>query len=510
MHFMLPYKERLVGAQLDRYIDDHMYWVLFAPRQVGKTTFLRNWAMELNEGGKVAACYVSVEMCQSVTQPERAMPIICSVIKSAAENFNLSIPSSGDADAGAMLYKMLEDWARLIAPKPLVVLFDEVDVLEGETLVSFLRQLRAGFHGRDIGAFPVSIALVGMRDLKDYITMAKDGRPVNPGSPFNVKSDSVTISYFTRNDIERLFALRTVETGQQITEEALDYVFEQSKGQPWIVNNLFMRSIMRVLNDEDRDTVTISHILQAREQIILARETHLDALVYRLDDPRISRVVESIMSGEPDIHLVRGEPFRLCQDLGLVTIENGTPIIANPIYREVLARDISFGVQMATPIPEWKWEKENGMLDMDALLKEFQIFWQNHSEIWEEQSDYHEVFPHLLLMGFLQRVINGNGRIEREYAAGRGRMDLAVEYNGGWDIIEIKLLKRNRTFEAVMEEGLKQTLRYRDVFSASLDGRGISQPPNCYLVIFDRRAEKPSWEERLCWINHEQVTVVGC
>ena len=50
----------------------------------------------------------------------------------------------------------------MIEPKPLIVLFDEVDVLEGETMISFLHQLRGGFAGRGIGKFPISIALVEM------------------------------------------------------------------------------------------------------------------------------------------------------------------------------------------------------------------------------------------------------------------------------------------------------------------------------------------------------------
>jgi hypothetical protein len=121
--------------------------------------------------------------------------------------------------------------------------------------------------------------------------------------------------------------------------------------------------------------------------------------------------------------------------------------------------------------------------------------------------DYREAFPHLLLMAFLQRVTNGEGRIEREYAAGRGRMDLAVEYHGGWDIIEIKLVKRGRSFETVKEEGIRQILGYRDRFSGVKAGTG---PVRCYLVIFDRRPEKPSWEERLRWIPGEEITVAGC
>jgi hypothetical protein len=51
------------------------------------------------------------------------------------------------------------------------------------------------------------------------------------------------------------------------------------------------------------------------------------------------------------------------------------------------------------------------------------------------------------LMAFLQRITNGSGRIEREYAAGRGRMDLAVEYHGAWNILEIKLLRQGKSFD---------------------------------------------------------------
>jgi hypothetical protein len=81
-------------------------------------------------------------------------------------------------------------------------------------------------------------------------------------------------------------------------------------------------------------------------------------------------------------------------------------------------------------------------------------------------------------------------------------MDLAVEYAGAWNIIEIKLLRQGKTFETVMGEGCRQILGYRE--------RLLSVPARCYLLIFDRRPDKPSWDERLRWIDVKQVTVVGC
>ncbi|MDR1626200.1 MAG: PD-(D/E)XK nuclease domain-containing protein, partial [Spirochaetia bacterium] len=141
-----------------------------------------------------------------------------------------------------------------------------------------------------------------------------------------------------------------------------------------------------------------------------------------------------------------------------------------------------------------------GGLDTDRLLREFQKFWRRHSEIWELRTDYPEAFPHLLLMAFLQRVLNGGGNIEREYAAGRGRVDLAVEYKGGTSIIEIKVVHSYDTPGLVREEGLEQIRRYR---------RRIDPAAPAYLVIFDRRPDKPSWEERLTWEEEQGIVVVG-
>ena len=502
-HYMLQPADRLVDAQLDRYIRHELYWVLHAPRQTGKTTFLQSWMREINDGGEAVACYVSVERCQGIGAAERAMPALCNAIKDYAKVFGIPIPQESTIDPFSLMQNILINWSELVAPQPLIVLFDEVDVIEGETMISFLRQLRGGFASRGIGKFPVSIALVGMRDLKDYIAASTGGRYPNPGSPFNIKEDSSSLSNFSKDDIAHLFAQRTAENGQQITCEALDYVYEQSRGQPWIVNSLFKRATLRILDEESTETVEPKHIVQARQDMIMARETHLDALAYRLKEPGIRSVIEPILTGESDPDLAEGEAFRLCQDLGLVTIERGTPKIANPIYREVIARHLTYGQQLAIPEPGWQWEKPDGSLDMDKMLHEFQKFWRRHSERWEEKADYTEAFPHLLLMAFLQRVLNGGGNIERECAAGNGRMDLGIEYNKRWYIIEIKLLRDHDGEQTVREEGLEQIREYRDTIAADAPA---------YLVIFDRRSKtkQKSWDERITWEQDGDVTVLGC
>jgi len=505
-HYMLPPEERLVRAQLDRYISQKLYWVLHAPRQTGKTTFLTSWMHKINQSKQAIACYVSIERCQGFTDIEQSMQGIASAIIEYAGLFlpPQYIPKTIQIDPASLVSAMLVQWAGLVAPLPLVVLFDEVDVLEDQAMISFLRQLRGGFAGRGVGKFPVSIALVGMRDLRDYIVHAKDGQLVRPGSPFNVKEDSASLGNFDFEDGQRLVQQHIQDTGQVIEPQAIQHVWDLAKGQPWLTNAICKKCTWVIC--PNHETVTKDHVEQAKELLIQERAVHLDSLSERLRDPKVKKIVQLILTGETDPSLIRGDNFRLTQDLGLVSLENGTPVISNPIYQEVVARVLSEEYQLSIPAIEFVWKKPDGTLDMDTLLKEFQIFWRRNSDIWETKSDYPEAFPHLVLMAFFQRVVNGGGRIEREYAAGRGRMDLAIQFAGTWNIIEIKLVHPADGLETTIEHGIKQILGYRNTWDSTAAS---------YLVVFDRTpaGRARSWDERLFWHRKQTpqglVTVVG-
>jgi hypothetical protein len=157
-----------------------------------------SWMHSLNASGEVVACYVSVERCQGLEDPKDSMPALCNAVRDYASFLIFRcLPCQVQTIAPSyMLADILGKWAALCAPKPLVVLFDEVDTLSGQTLISFLRQLRGGFATRGVGRFPTSVALVGMRDLKDYLITTKDGVALNPGSPFNIKEDSLDFAQF--------------------------------------------------------------------------------------------------------------------------------------------------------------------------------------------------------------------------------------------------------------------------------------------------------------------------
>ena len=159
-------------------------------------------------------------------------------------------------------------------------------------------------------------------------------------------------------------------------------------------------------------------------------------------------------------------------------------MVANPIYREIIVRALTFTRRASLPHIPATWLTADGRLDKRALLQAFLDFWRQHGEPLLATAPYHEIAPHLVLMAFLHRVVNG-GSIEREYAIGRGRMDLCVRYGGETLAIEIKVWRPDHADP--LAEGLAQIDGY-------LAGLGLSTG---WLVIFDRRSDAPPLADRL-------------
>ena len=128
------------------------------------------------------------------------------------------------------LYEFLRNWSQ-ISPKPIVLFLDEIDSLVGDTLISVLRQLRTGYLERP-SAFPQSICLIGVRDVKDYKIFSEEQQSiVIGGSAFNIKARSLLISNFSQQEVRMLYQQHTQETGQKFTDDAIVYAFEQTQGQ---------------------------------------------------------------------------------------------------------------------------------------------------------------------------------------------------------------------------------------------------------------------------------------
>ena len=491
-HYMIPALRRLPEAP--GLVDQLGYFVVHAPRQTGKTTALRALAQELTTRGRYAALHFSCELGQAAGDDYGAAQHgILNEIRLRAETeltADLRPPSWPPAPDTGLLGTGLTAWAQA-CPRPLVLFFDEIDALRGQSLISVLRQLRAGFSERP-AAFPASVALCGLRDVRDYKAAAGgDPNRLGTASPFNIKLKSLRLGDFTPDEVRELYAQHTEETGQPFTSDAIQRAIELTAGQPWLVNAL-AREVIEEIGVPVPEPITTEHMEQAKERLILARATHLDSLTAKLAEPRVRRILEPVLAGT----LLTLDPYdddlTYVRDLGLITPRN--PIrIANPIYHEVIARVLTTGVEVNVLADPRAFVLPDGRLDFPMLLREFADFWREHGEILTNAQHYHEAAPQLVLMGFLQRIVNGGGRIDREYGVGRGRIDLLVRWP--WATSDGKQHSQREAIELKVRRAgeLDPLARGSSQLDGYLDRLGLDHGT---LVIFDRRPEAAPITER--------------
>ena len=509
MHFMIDPLHRIDIENIESLIEQQRYFVLHAPRQTGKTTCLLALMHHLNARPTYRALYVNIEAAQAARgDVDRGMEAIVGALASAAQVYWHDQALADwtrhhlrhSAARTDVLRSVLEHWSQTDAqhpeqPRPIVLLLDEVDALVGDTLISLLRQIRAGYAQRP-GAFPQTIILCGVRDVRDYRIHTAHHEIITGGSAFNIKAESLRLGNLDREETIALWQQHEAETGQQFDPAIWPELWADTEGQPWLVNALGHECTWKDKAARDRSTpITLERYKAARERLIYSRTTHLHALSDKLREPRVNRVMAALLSGDATTEHFPDDDVQYIEDLGLIR-RKPELTISNRIYREVLPREITAPIQDVLHYPQPWFLTPQRTLDMQKLLSAFQQFFREHSDAWIEGFSFKEAGPQLLMQAFLQRIVNGGGRINREYGLGRKRTDLFIEwpideaqgYFGPVQrvVIELKLLTPKTSLAGVLKDGVPQTVDYAQRCGAD----------DAHLVVFDRRPNKP-WSKRI-------------
>jgi hypothetical protein len=491
LHYMLPAAARLPEAL--PLVEGGQYFIVHAPRQTGKTTTLAALAAQLTAEGRHVALRLSCERAEAWDDDiEAAELAILDAIRGEATARRL--PSQfrppdpwPSASPGSRLFAGLRGWAAT-CPLPLVLFFDEIDALRGRSLVSVLRQLRDGFTSRP-QAFPESVVLCGLRDIRDYQAAGGEPSRLRTASPLTVTVESLRIGDFTADEVAALYEQHTADTGQEFTPEAVEHAFALTRGQPWLVNAL-AREVTEKMRIEPPEPVTADQLETAKERLILACATHLDSLVSKLAEPRVRRVIEPLVAGSlpGNVDDVYEDDVSYVRDLGLIA--RSKPIrVANPVYREVIMRVLGAGFEDLISAEPARFLLPDGRLDFRLLIEKFAAFWIADGETLAGTRYYSEAAAQLVFTAFLQRVVNGGGFVDREYGIGRGRIDLLVRkpYGDGQlqrEAVELKVWHPRQADP--LAKGLAQLDGY-------LDRLGLDTGT---LIIFDRRPDAASVTER--------------
>jgi hypothetical protein len=518
-HYMLPVLSRI--PEFDDMIEGKYYFIVHAPRQSGKTTFLQTQTEKINSEGKYYAINCSLAALRDINDKDEGISVVvdlinrslfASTVKTLKDKafFYDNLPGMhGYAiKISILLTRLCED-----LDKALIVFFDEADCLSGRVLIPFLAQIRDSYLTRHIpgNKFPLSMALVGMRDIRDYLIEAgSDGKSTSVASPFNIKKDALTLPNFTQNDIKSLYQQHTDASGQIFEPEALKRTWYWTEGQPWLVNALALEAVVEILKTDYKIPITANIIDESAERLIKRKDTHIDSLMERLKEPRVIKVMDAVFAGTYSLASPMSDDRRYCLDLGLVEEYHKYNLRpTNPIYAEAMSGAITDEIQYALRasleklVANLKWT-DGQMLLITDLLKEFQNYWCKHSDSFQKllsdciANKLDDATYAFILLTFLQRVVKSDAKVDCEYAEGRGAMGICVTFNKRGYIIEVKLKG-----EDPVDDWKKQ-------FAGCLEKNSEREG---WLVIFERNGNI-SWKNKLSWETIEYagktIHIVGC
>jgi len=152
-HYMIPVARR--AAAFVRLLEEGRWFSLVSGRQTGKTTVVQSLADSLTARGERLVLWVDLETARGRPDPAVALRSVLEAITTSLEQAErVELAPSPTAVAAWLAHPdtALLHYLRALcaaSERPVVLLFDEADVLCGASVVTFLTQLRALY-----GCFP--------------------------------------------------------------------------------------------------------------------------------------------------------------------------------------------------------------------------------------------------------------------------------------------------------------------------------------------------------------------
>ena len=471
------------------------YIVLFAPRQTGKTTFFQEAINTLTvEGTAYFLIQLNFQICKNLSAADFYDYIYkrsCIAIESVFQKRETLPPAAlRDFLQDARLtnhVSMLEFFEQLpsvlTSPHPLastpkfVLIIDEFDGIPQAVLSDFLYTLRQIYHEPSDTRCPYSVGIVGVKS----ITQLNYDRSI---SPFNIQ-DEFTLPNFTLGQVQELLSQYTEEVGQPFAPEVIETLHKQSAGQPFLVNRL-AQILTEELDLPRSETIQMSHFSRAHAELLTERNTNIEHLITNIRrDPRFQKALLRIaFYGESRRFNLDNEIISELATYGVIGAdESGICRILNPIYlHRVLQafQPLINGLEDEYfaedgPIDFTEYFTPTGGLQMDSLLENFKDFIARAGfRILQVPDTPQEFVGQYLLFTYLDEFVKiVRATMHLEVPTGRGRADLIIGHKGRKYIVETKVWRNERAYQA----GKQQLAAY-----LKLEGESEG-----YYVVFDHR-----------------------
>jgi hypothetical protein len=459
-------------------VDRGRYFSIFAPRQSGKTTFLKRISEQLHTDPTYVAVILCFEDYKNLDKTEfyseieadlyeqlinRLTEVRCEKTE-AVERF-----LNGHRLTSHISFRQLfEKLNRIIQFKKIVIFIDEFDGIPFKELENFLTSLRKLYiKTKDIDQKALySVGLIGIRNITKLV--------VGGVSPFNI-ADQVDLPRFSLKNISDLYAQYTEETNQPFTKEAVKKVYEETAGQTWLVNRLGTILTVKV-KPGTVEPIDERDVEKAIQILLLERNDHFDNLYEKAKlhkETFVEIVFDHVEYNQYD------EEQSWLEQYGLIKNIDGHAVVANNIYKTIYVKAFFKEVKAYETISIKEYALPGDRLDMKRILLNFEKYISRIGvgAFYRKGKPYEKAGQFLLTAWLYQFVRGGEGELHYEVRSGLGRMDIFLTYKGKKYIIETKV-NRHDDLTGIIEEGILQ------LSSKYLASEKITEG---YLVIYDAK-----------------------
>ncbi len=454
-------------------VDLGRYFSIFAPRQSGKTTFFEDFCHELEKDTAYVAILLSFQDYKNLNSQRFYQLIQRDLYRQLINRLNAVNCSKLDAIRAYLdshnltdhtcFRELFEELNHIIEFKKIVIFIDEFDGITIDELENFLTTLRELYqrYKKQTDKALYSVGLVGIRNITKLI--------VGGVSPFNI-ADQVKLPPFTLKNVRDLYSQYTEETNQPFTEDAVKKVYEETAGQPWLVNRL--GTILTVdIKPETTDPITADDVKKAIDILLYEENSHFDNITEKAKQYK-ETFIDIVFNGVK--YIPGDEEQSLLLTHGLIKAEGKNIRVSNPIYQKRFIRMFFRDIAEKVEVSFRRYYLPDGSLNMERVLIDFEkyIAQIGAAAFYSTNKPMEATGKFQLTAWLYQFVSEGTGELYYESRTGLGIMDIMLIYKNKRYIIETKVKRYRGTVDEALEQLAEKYLLPERVSHG-------------YIVIFD-------------------------
>lgn len=489
MHYYAP-RETLIEKAVAQLVGEDPgegghYITVWAPRQSGKTTIMKETLFRLRKDPRFDVIVVNLEVLKDKEDPGEIIAIIARKIGEALKKQFTGI---NDQDLFQEIFK------KEVLEKPLILIMDEFDALPEKAINAIVSAFRNIYNIRQYEAdkpLPEktyrlhAVALIGVRRAL--------GIENEKGSPFNVQR-SLQIENLTFEEVQGMFQWYQRDSGQDIEPAVIERLYQETKGQPGITcwmgelltegfknhpndpskpirladfEHIYQLALKVLPNNNIINLISKAKVLPYKHIIIELFKTE-SPMEFRFDDEEINYLY---MNGIIEPQVIANEAS---------TVKFASPFVQKRLFNyfsRTIFKEMGKLTEVFYNVPEYLYPDR---IDIPVVLNLYQSYLsKNRGWLFKDaprRSDlriYEAVF-HFNLYAYLSQLLwDDKISIYPEFPTGNGKIDLLIRYTINNNIITHGIELKSFTNQPGYRDSLQQTALYgqqlglREIFMVS-------------------------------------------